>query len=137
MIGSQMLLLNSIASSGANAGGTGIGAGNGSIHLTVISDDAELTGNLESSLREEFTIKTISVEAAHQPRTGALPDVVLLDITAGSMSVDPASIVAALAEDRVPVVVIADDGARDQVVDLLECGAEDHVSKPLAMRELR
>src|SRR5579871_6740502 len=56
------------------------------IRLTVISDDAALTGLLESVLQADFSIITLSSEGVKPVEAAPAPEVVLLDVSPGWMS---------------------------------------------------
>ena len=105
--------------------------------VLIVEDDAELRSILGRGLREEgFTVETAATGGDALARTGATPDVFVIDI--GLPDADGRDVCQALRARGIqtPVLFLT---ARDAVVDRLagfDAGGDDYLTKPFAIAEL-
>lgn len=106
--------------------------------LLIIEDDKSLAHILEEALQADYAVST-----THSGKSGILLalsqcfDLILLDLTLPD--VDGQSICAELRAEGVtsPLLVLSGKDAVVTKIVLLDCGADDYLTKPFSMAELR
>jgi DNA-binding response OmpR family regulator len=106
--------------------------------ILAIDDDASILYLLKRSLEAEF----YQVLVAGDGRTGLdvfereNPNLILLDITMPEM--DGYTVCTRVREiSQVPIIIITARGQEDDKVKGFECGADDYLTKPFSVRELK
>jgi DNA-binding response OmpR family regulator len=111
-----------------------------SLDILVVDDEAELREMLTRSFtREGHRVAAVGDGRAAIERAGSQPfDIVLLDVALGS-SPDGYEVCRALRVRRnvVPVIMLTARDAEADAVAGLEAGADDYVTKPFGLAELR
>jgi two-component system KDP operon response regulator KdpE len=105
--------------------------------VLVIDDEAQIRRLLRVSLeKQEFSVlEAATGEDGVQLALGRKPDIVLLDL--GLPDADGAAVLARLRSwSSVPVVVLTVRNAEEDIVRLLEGGADDYLVKPFNTGEL-
>ncbi|GAB2744027.1 response regulator transcription factor [Salinifilum aidingensis] len=103
----------------------------------MVEDDATIRSSLSKALHELGHAVTSAATAMHglNQVVAQNPDVVVLDI--GLPDLDGREMLRMLrAVSRVPVVVATARGAEDEIVEVLDSGADDYVVKPFGAGQL-
>jgi two-component system response regulator MprA len=107
--------------------------------VLVVDDEPALVTALERALRLDGHDVAVATDGqrALDRLAGATPDLVVLDVM--MPRVDGLEVCRRLraAGDRVPVLMLTARDGIDDRVDGLDAGADDYLSKPFALRELR
>lgn len=109
-------------------------------HVLVIEDETDMARILEFNLSSEGCSVTVAPtgEAGLAHAREAHPHLVLLDLRLPGMH--GLEVLDALKNDPatrdIPVIVVSALGDEETVVEALNLGAEDHVTKPFRLREL-
>jgi two-component system KDP operon response regulator KdpE len=108
------------------------------IRLLVVEDEpAMATVIVEGLSATGYHVESVTTgRAAIDAIATSSPSVVVLDL--GLPDADGIDVCRTIRMwSEVPIVVLTADGAEDRKVDALEGGADDYVTKPFSMRELR
>ncbi len=109
------------------------------MRILVVDDEVELCELVARSLeRADHQVRTEgTVAGAHAALAAFLPDVIVLDVALPDG--DGISLTRALrtAEDRTPILLLTAHGSVPERVAGLDAGADDFLSKPFALSELR
>jgi len=108
-----------------------------SLRILIVEDDGEIRSLLRSSLAlEGFEVQTaVSVSEARALLRHAAPDALLLDL--GLPDGDGADLVREIRADRaLPILVVSARHQEKEKVRLLDCGADDYLTKPFGVPEL-
>jgi len=106
-------------------------------NVLVIDDEAQIRRLLRVALENQgFTVHLASTgEEGLQMVLGKKPDVVLLDL--GLPDKDGAAVLAGLRTwSHVPVIILSVRNAEEDIVRLLDAGADDYLTKPFNTGEL-
>jgi two-component system response regulator MprA len=107
--------------------------------VLVVDDEPALVTALERALRLDGHDVAVATDGqrALDRLAGSTPDLVVLDVM--MPRVDGLEVCRRLraAGDRVPVLMLTARDGIDDRVDGLDAGADDYLSKPFALRELR
>jgi two-component system response regulator MprA len=107
--------------------------------VLVVDDEPALVTALERALRLDGHDVAVAVDGqlALDRLAGSTPDLVVLDVM--MPRVDGLEVCRRLraAGDRTPVLMLTARDGIDDRVDGLDAGADDYLSKPFALRELR
>ncbi|AYF77648.1 DNA-binding response regulator [Nocardia yunnanensis] len=106
--------------------------------LMIVGDDARVRGDLRVALeREGYDVdETAAAEVAlERLRTYGAPDVMIVDLLVGEMDAFTCIREVRRAHE-VPIMVVSASEDTHDVVAALEAGADDFVSKPLAIKEI-
>ncbi|NJL92682.1 MAG: response regulator transcription factor [Anaerolineae bacterium] len=110
-------------------------------HVLIVEDNTELLKIMEIALRDEqYEISMVSdgLKALERIRLDK-PDLVVLDIMLPGL--DGISICRILRNenqfDSLPIILISARGQTDDVVAGLDAGADDYITKPFVVNELR
>lgn len=106
------------------------------MRILLVEDDGAIVRTLSEYLESEgFSVKNAETEqAAKRLLTNEPFDLVLLDISLKSGSGLP--VCAAAKEKGVPVIFLTASGDENSVVNGLDMGADDYITKPFRPREL-
>jgi DNA-binding response OmpR family regulator len=111
-----------------------------SLKILVVDDEASLRETLTRSFtREGHTVEAVSTGAEAIERTGEQPfDVVLLDVALGT-GPNGYEVCRTLRAQRnvVPIIMLTALDTEADAVQGLEAGADDYVTKPFGLAELR
>ncbi len=111
-----------------------------SLKILVVNDEASLRETLTRSFtREGHTVEAVSTGAEAIERTGEQPfDVVLLDVALGT-GPNGYEVCRTLRAQRnvVPIIMLTALDTEADAVQGLEAGADDYVTKPFGLAELR
>jgi DNA-binding response OmpR family regulator len=111
-----------------------------SMHILVVDDEAALRETLTRSFSKEgHTVDAVSDGAQAIERAGSEPfDIILLDVALGS-GPNGYDVCRALREQRniVPIIMLTALDTEADAVQGLEAGADDYVTKPFGLAELR
>jgi signal transduction histidine kinase/DNA-binding response OmpR family regulator/streptogramin lyase len=108
--------------------------------LLVVDDNADVCAFLRRELGDAYAIDTAATgtEALDQMRASA-PDAVVSDVMMAEM--DGFELCKAIKADEelrtIPVLLLTARAEADDAVEGLECGADDYLTKPFDVRELR
>ena len=108
------------------------------MRILVAEDDRKVASFLENGLREEG----YSVDVAHDGADGATKalvhdyDLLLLDVMMPGMSGLEIVREVRSKERTVPILLLTARGSRDDVVQGLDAGADDYLTKPFSFDEL-
>ncbi|WP_092974230.1 response regulator transcription factor [Actinopolyspora lacussalsi] len=105
--------------------------------VLLVEDDSALRTSLSSGLGERGHAVTSAITAmdALNRIVAHKPDIVVLDI--GLPDLDGRELLRMLrAASRVPVIVATARGAEDEIVSVLDSGADDYVVKPFGVGQL-
>lgn len=108
--------------------------------LLVVDDNADVRSFLRRELGDAYEIETVDTgaEALDRIRASA-PDVVVSDVMMPEM--DGFALCEAIKTDddlhTVPILLLTARAEVDDAVEGLECGADDYLTKPFDVRELR
>jgi two-component system, OmpR family, KDP operon response regulator KdpE len=116
-----------------------MGAGVNPLRVLVIDDEPAIRRFLRTSLRAEGyeTIEVESGEAALAEIRCRPPDLIVLDL--GLPGIDGVEVIRQVREtgSMVPIVVLTSRTDEASKVEALDLGADDHVTKPFGVDELR
>jgi DNA-binding response OmpR family regulator len=107
------------------------------MRILIIEDDSTLRQLLETFLRWKGYDMTTAQDgtAGLKTATAAPPDLVILDVMMPGM--DGWEVCRNLRKaTNVPILMLSAKSTQDDVVQGLECGADDYVKKPFDLREL-
>src|SRR6202046_4178867 len=111
-----------------------------SMHILVVDDEAPLRDTLTRSFSKEgHTVEAVADGAEAIARAGAEPfDVILLDVALGP-GPNGYDVCRTLREQRniVPIIMLTALDTEADAVPGLEAGADDYVTKPFGLAELR
>lgn len=104
--------------------------------VLVVDDELDILDVLSFVLEDAgYETKTVSRgDSALEVASTWRPDIVILDI--GLPGLNGLEVCPKLVEMNIPVIVLSSHDKDDQVVEGLEVGAEDYVSKPFNLKEL-
>ncbi len=106
--------------------------------LLIVEDDLNLTLALYSSLSHTYKVDTAKTAVSGLKKAETLPlDLIILDLNLPDAN--GAKLLQRLRETGVntPVLVLSGDSSLNSKVGLLDSGANDYVTKPFSMAELR
>jgi two-component system response regulator MprA len=107
--------------------------------VLVVDDEPALVTALERALRLDGHDVAVATDGqrALDRLAGSTPDVVVLDVMMPRVNGLEVCRRLRAAGDRVPVLMLTARDGIDDRVDGLDAGADDYLSKPFALRELR
>jgi DNA-binding response OmpR family regulator len=109
------------------------------MRILLVEDELRLAENIAAALRE---IAGFAVDCAHDGREGAslaenrCYDLIILDLMLPLL--DGQSVLRRLRadRDRTPVLILTARGEATSIIELLDAGADDYLSKPFDLGEL-
>lgn len=103
--------------------------------VLLVGDEEASTCLLKAALeRFDYSVREARIEAVAHGQA-ARPELVLLDL--GSSDVDGARVVRELRSwSEAPIVVLSAHSGQGEVIELLDAGADDYLSKPFRTGEL-
>ena len=110
-------------------------------HVLVVEDEKDIRELLRFNLaREGYRVTTAATgEEALRLARGRLPDLIVLDLMLPG--IDGREVCRALKKDprteNIPIVMVTAKGEESDIVAGLELGADDYVTKPFGMEELK
>jgi two-component system, OmpR family, response regulator len=106
--------------------------------LLLIDDNPALVKSIASSLGVTWTVTSASsgVEGLKLAKTSNF-DIIVLDLTLPDVSGHDVCRNARKAGITTPILVLSGNAEADSKVDLLQCGADDYVTKPFNIKELQ
>lgn len=105
--------------------------------LLLVEDEAHLAFTLEFNLREEgYEVLTAATLADARRHLNAKPDLIILDVMLPDGN--GLAFCASLRKrgDHTPVLMLTAKGSSEDVVNGLDTGADDYMTKPFALQEL-
>ncbi len=105
--------------------------------ILLVEDDEELRTSLAASLSGRYRVEAVGDgRSALRRWSAARPDVIILDL--GLPDLDGLSVISRVrSEAATPILVLTARDREDDKVEALERGADDYVTKPFGMAELR
>ena len=107
------------------------------IHVLVIEDEIKTVNFISMALRA----KGYKVSSAQTGQSGILsfctsnPDIILLDL--GLPDIDGMKVIEEIRRvSDIPIMIVSGRKAESDIIDALDCGANDYMTKPFAMGEL-
>lgn len=105
--------------------------------LFVIEDEPEIRNLLETALASDYHVKSAAnAKDGLKLLSRHPPDVVLLDL--GLPDMDGKAVIAEIrAFSSLPIIILSARSAESEKVSALEAGADDYITKPFGLTELR
>jgi two-component system KDP operon response regulator KdpE len=107
-------------------------------HLLIVEDDPATRSNVAANLEIHGyrVAQAVDVAGALRSWESARPDIILLDL--GLPDGDGATVIRRIRRDATtPILVLSARGSEPDKVAALEAGADDYVTKPFGLAELR
>ena len=107
-------------------------------HILIIEDDLNLTLALYSALSHTYKVSTAkTAQSGMNKAQTADPDLIILDLNLPDLNGLAVTQKLRQIGVQAPILVLSGEAGLDSKVDLLDRGANDYVTKPFSLAELR
>lgn len=107
------------------------------MRILIIEDSTEIAHSLKQALSNDYTVELTALGQEGLTLAEQGFDVIVLDLGLPDMSGAEVCKRARAAGINCPILILTADGALDQIVGLLDAGADDYMTKPFKLEELK